>query len=175
MRVLLALLLLSMLPVAAMQAKADEEEDAPRYARSGPGATTLPLPRFVSLGTEKANLRAGPGQRFPIVWVMQRKALPVMVVAEFDLWRKIRDADGAEGWLHKSLLSGRRFGMVTGGVRVLRTEARPDAPGVAQLEPGVIGQLAACRPGWCRMKAGSFDGWLEVEAFYGALADETFD
>lgn len=143
--------------------------------RSGPGATDLPIPRFVSLGTDEANLRAGPGVRYPIVWVLQRRGLPVMVTAEFDYWRKIRDADGAEGWVHKSLLSGRRFAQVTGDIRVLRAGPGPDTAGVARLEPGVIGRLAACSTGWCRLDVADFQGWLPTSAFYGAFDAESFE
>ena len=90
----------------AVAAAAAEQEGL--QLRSGAGATDLPIPRFVSIGADRANLRTGPGVRYPIVWVLQRRGLPVMVSAEFDHWRKIRDADGAEGWVHRSLLSGPR-------------------------------------------------------------------
>ncbi|MHC4174421.1 MAG: SH3 domain-containing protein [Planctomycetota bacterium] len=28
--------------------------------------------------------------------------MPVQVIAEFDTWRKIRDWEGAEGWVHRA-------------------------------------------------------------------------
>ena len=37
----------------------------------------LPLPRFASLDSNEINLRAGPGTDYPILWVYQRKGLPV--------------------------------------------------------------------------------------------------
>src|SRR3546814_8908608 len=66
--------------------------------------TGLPIPRYVTLRASEVNVRAGPGVRYPIEWVYQRQNLPVEVVAEFDTWRKIRDPDGVEGWVHQQVL-----------------------------------------------------------------------
>ena len=66
----------------------------------------LPIPRFVTLRSDKVFVRTGPGVRYPIKWVFQKENLPVEVIQEFDTWRQIRDRDGEEGWIHQSLLSG---------------------------------------------------------------------
>ena len=65
------------------------------------------LPRFASLASDKINVRAGPGLRYPVSWTYVRRGVPVEVVAEFDYWRKVRDADGSEGWIHRGMLSPR--------------------------------------------------------------------
>jgi hypothetical protein len=70
--------------------------------------TGLPLPRFVTLKADKVNVRRGPSSEHPVAFVFQRKGLPVEITAEFENWRKIRDSDGAEGWILQSMLSGRR-------------------------------------------------------------------
>src|SRR5258708_4490879 len=61
----------------------------------------LPVPRFVTLRSDKVNLRVGPSEQYPIDWVFTRKNLPVEIVAEYGTWRKIRDIDGTEGWVHE--------------------------------------------------------------------------
>ena len=48
------------------------------------GDSGLPLPRFVSVKAERANVRAGPGLRYPVAWVFVRKGVPVEVFEEFD-------------------------------------------------------------------------------------------
>ena len=48
--------------------------------------TGLEVPRFVSLSSNKTNVRAGPGRRYPIKWIYKRQNLPVKVIAEFDTW-----------------------------------------------------------------------------------------
>ena len=130
----------------------------PATARVG-AVTGLPLPRFVSLRANEVNFRTGPGVRYPIEWVFMRAGLPVQVIAEFDTWRKIRDPDGTEGWVHQSMLSGRRHVIVVNQVRSLRKAPEPAAPPIARLEPGVILRLKpAARPGarWSRGRR----GWL---------------
>ena len=135
----------------------------------------LPLPRFVSLGADRVNLRTGPGVRYPIAWVFVRRGMPVEVVAQFELWRKVRDIDGAVGWAHKSLLSGRRMGIVSGEVRTLYREPEVNAVPVLFAEPGVQGRLLACRAGWCRMRIAGLKGWLPRDHIWGAYSGEVFD
>ena len=132
----------------------------------------LPLPRFVSLRSEEVNLRAGPGVRYPVEWVFRRRTLPVEVLAEFEQWRKIRDSGGTEGWVHQSMLSGRRYALVAGEVRTLRRQPEPGAAAVARLEPGVVGQVLECRAEWCRLDAGGFRGWLVRAEIWGVYPGE---
>ena len=74
--------------------------------------TGLPVPRYVSLKTDRVNLREGPSKDHRTAWVFQRAGLPVEIVAEYETWRRIRDAEGTEGWVLHSLLSGRRTALV---------------------------------------------------------------
>lgn len=74
--------------------------------------TNLPLPRFASLRAEKVNLRVGPGSEYPIEWVIKRPNLPIQIIAEYETWRQIKDSDGTTGWVHQSMLSGKRFVLV---------------------------------------------------------------
>ena len=150
------------------------------HAQSGaksfpPSTSGLPIPRFVSLKGEPVNMRAGPGVRYPIRWVYVRRNLPLMVTAEFEFWRRVRDVDGAEGWIHKSLLRGRRMAIVTADGQMLRVEPRADAPPAAEAERGVIAELVACQGEWCRVEAGEVSGWLPRSAIFGALPDESFE
>ncbi len=98
----------------------------------------LPLPRFASLDSSEVNLRAGPGKDYPILWVYQRKGLPVEIIQEFDTWRRIRDRDGTVGWVQQNLLSGKRGALVIDEARTLRTDPTGGAKAVAILQPGVV-------------------------------------
>ncbi len=143
-----------------------------------PQAQAAPVPRFVSLRADEVNMRAGPGVRYPVEWVYKRRGLPVKVVETYDNWRKVKDAEGTTGWIHVSMLSGRRTGLVTGdGIR-LRAEADGDAAAVARLERGVIVTLESCPEdggAYCRAKAGDHAGWVTRDALWGVLSGETFD
>ena len=129
-------------------------------------------PRFVSLRADMVNLRSGPGERYPIEWVYRRKGLPVEVTAEFDVWRKIRDADGTQGWVHQRMITASRSVLVEGGVRTLHAEPNAAAPAVARAEPGVIARLVACRAAWCEIEAQGVKGWLLRDEVWGVYPDE---
>jgi len=131
------------------------------------------VPRFASLKSAEVNLRTGPGTRYPIDWVYRRAGYPVEIVAQFDIWRQIRDVDGTVGWVHQSLLSGRRTALVTGGVRTIRLEPSDSADGVALAEPGVTVELKSCEGDWCHVASRGYEGFLQRAELWGVYPDET--
>ena len=143
---------------------------------AGAGETSgLPLPRFVSLKSDEVNLRTGPGVRYPIDWIYLRKDLPVEVVAEFEAWRKIRDWEGAEGWVHQSMLSGRRMMVVIGAQAHRLRDADADlADAVAEVAPGVLGHLLQCprNRDFCRVEIDHRQGWLRRDELWGVYKGE---
>ena len=130
----------------------------------------LEIPRFVSLKDSKVFVRSGPGLRYPIKWVFKKEGLPVEIVQEFDTWRKIRDNEGEEGWVHQTLLSGSRKALIAeekGAILVRKpvTGAKP----VAVLEPNVLIALTQCSGAWCSGEANGFKGWIEKKITLGCL------
>jgi SH3-like domain-containing protein len=86
---------------------------AAQSARAGGDPTSgLPVPRFVSLKADRVTVRGGPDKDHDVSWIYTRVGWPVEITAEFENWRRIRDADGSEGWVYHSLLSGKRTGAV---------------------------------------------------------------
>ena len=136
------------------------------------GNTGLPLPRFVSLRKGEVNLRTGPGTRYPIDWVLTHKNMPVEITAEFESWRRVRDWQGAIGWVHKSMLSGRRWIIVRGKRHPLRRDKDAASPVIAHLDEKVIGRLKQCRGTWCRIDIAGIQGWIERSAIWGVYQDE---
>ncbi len=132
-------------------------------------------PRFVSLRADEVNLRAGPGERYPITWVYHRKGLPVEVTAEFDVWRKIRDAEGTIGWVQERMITGTRSVIVAGSLRTLRDAPDLNAPPVARAEAGVIAKLIECRGAWCRLETQGIKGWLPRDEMWGVYPDEVIE
>src|SRR5665213_3408711 len=84
-------------------------------AKDSATATTsgLPVPRYVSLKSDHVNVRAGPTKDNDVAWIYTRSGLPVEITAEFENWRRVRDSEGAEGWVYHSLLSGRRTAVIS--------------------------------------------------------------
>ena len=167
-------LCLAVLPVAWSAALAEDAAGEPAGRKvERPGRTGLPLPRFVSLRAAEVNLRTGPGVRYPIDWVYHRRGLPVEVIDEFETWRRIRDHEGTTGWMHQSMLDGRRSILVKGQARLLRRRPQLDAPAVALLEPGVIARLEGCEGAWCRVTVERHAGWLRRGEVFGIYPGET--
>ncbi len=165
---------LSMAAPAGAQTSAQKASPQKAAAVGGaPSSTGLAVPRYVSLRSDEVNLRTGPGVRYPVDWVLQRRHMPVEILAEFENWRKIRDFQGTEGWVHESMLSGRRYAIVTGAVRSLHREPNPAAPAVARLEPGVVAEILDCQKDWCRLDSDGFKGWLTRAEFWGVYPNET--
>lgn len=153
----------------AVQAAASDRK---RVGPRGVGRTGLPLPRFASLRAGKVNLRAGPGVRYPVEWVYLRRGLPVMITAEFYAWRKIRDWRGTVGWIHRSMLTGKRTVITTGREVVLRRKPSPESAAVGRAEAGVIARVLACADRWCRIEAGGIRGWGRRAMLWGTLPEE---
>jgi SH3-like domain-containing protein len=143
------------------------------------GPSGLPIPRFVSLKAEKVNVRRGPSSDHPVAWVFQRKGLPVEIVAEFENWRRVRDSDGAEGWILQNMLSGKRTATVApwkqGQTVPLRDSPNAAAPLVAQVGAGVVGEVSNCTGEWCEVTAGGYDGWVEQTQLWGVYPGEAVD
>ena len=147
-----------------------------------PGAASgLPIPRFVSLKSDRVNVRAGPTKDHEVTWVYTRSGLPVEVTAEFENWRRIRDWEGAEGWVYHSLLSGKRTAIVSITAKTkddlvpLREAASSDSDLAAQLQAGVLGTVKSCKPGWCRISGKGFDGWIQQERLWGVYPNESVE
>jgi SH3-like domain-containing protein len=137
--------------------------------------TGLPLPRFVTLRSGEVNVRTGPATTYPVEWVFVRKEMPVEITQEFDTWRRIRDWEGAEGWVHQSMLSGKRSMVVMGDVRSVRKEPNPAAPAVARAKPGVMGWLHKCQGEWCQVDLKGYKGWMLRSEMWGVYANEKFE
>jgi SH3-like domain-containing protein len=137
--------------------------------------THLPLPRYVSLRSDEVNMRSGPGERYPVLWLYKRHELPVKIEREFDVWRLVEDMDGIKGWVHAATVTGRRTFVITGTDDVpLRSEAADTSGAVAVLKPGVVGRILACDAGaaWCRVQVGDYRGFLPRASFWGTDAGE---
>lgn len=132
----------------------------------------LPVPRFVSLDADEVNLRIGPGVRYPVQWVYQRARLPVEVIAEHDTWRKVRDVEGVEGWVHRAMLSGRRSVIVKDVELTLRRDRNHQSPALARLAPGMVASIEACDSAWCLVAVRGYEGWVERAGVWGLYPNE---
>jgi len=145
--------------------------DTPASAqRKGSG---LPIPRFATLKSDEVNVRTGPGPRYPVDWVFKRKGMPVEIVAEYENWRKVRDWQGAGGWVYQGLLTGKRSFVVPAKTANLHKTPAMAAEVTAKLEPEVMGEIRSCLGDWCRVRVpGGVTGWLERTEIWGVYKSE---
>jgi SH3-like domain-containing protein len=170
---LIGLALLSVLLVAGPASAAGI--DIPMSTGSVSG---LPVPRFVSLKADKVNVRVGPSQDQSVRWVYTRAGMPVEIIAEFENWRRIRDWEGAEGWVYHSLLSGKRTAVVVPRLKEKLVPLYASANGaavVAELQAGVLGALKECTGTWCEFAGKGFDGWIRQDRLWGAYPNEKIE
>ena len=158
------------------QAAADEQA----------GGSGLPVPRFVSLKSDRVNVRKGPGTNYPIAWVFEKAGLPVEIVREYGIWRQVRDSDGAQGWVLQNLLSGRRTALVAPWERAtkkttkakptaVRADASADSEVVAYAEAGTLAGLIACNKSWCQVSISDRRGYIAQNRLWGVYKDEAIE
>ena len=154
-----------------------EENETAEYQtelRTGP-VTGLPLPRFVSLKANEANVRRGPSTSHRIDWVFARRDMPLQVTAEYENWRRVVDRDGLGGWVHYIMLSGVRTVIIDTDMQPLYARQDESSPQEAILEAGVVARIEECTLNWCQLSTAGYKGWAPKSAIWGVGADEVLD
>ncbi|MEZ5840270.1 MAG: SH3 domain-containing protein [Hyphomicrobiales bacterium] len=133
--------------------------------------------RLAEVEPRQCARRAGAATRSP--GCSMRGGLPVEVIQEFENWRRVRDLEGAEGWVFHSLVSGRRTALVApwekGLPLTLHKTAVVTSDIAALLEPGVLADVAECTGDWCLLTGDAFSGWIEQNKLWGVYPGERFD
>jgi SH3-like domain-containing protein len=137
-------------------------------AGTGQAQSTKKTPYWASISEPEARMRSGPSEDYPVRWVYKRKFLPVKVIAVREIWRKVEDPDGAQGWIYVGLLSPNRTALVIGsGIGSLRESPEPSARVAWRVEPGVVGLIDECQKGWCRLDVSGRTGYIETSRLWG--------
>ena len=139
-------------------------------------ASGLPVPRWVTVKAARVNVRRGPALDLEVLWTYVKPGVPVEVIAEYDTWRRIRDADGGTGWVKAAMLDGRRNVTVKGNVNTAILRApKADADAVAFAEPGLVAKLVACEGEWCEISTRGYDGFVTRDRLWGVYETETLN
>lgn len=149
---------------------------------AGKGASGLPLPRFVSLKSKRVNIRIGPSTDYAVAWMYMKAGTPMEIIQEYDNWRRVRDADGTEGWVNQALLSGDRTAVAAPWMRGkgsdvfvnMRREPQSGAAVTAKLQPGVVITVDECNGDWCHSSVNGAEGWVNQAEIWGAYPGEAF-
>ncbi len=128
---------------------------------------------FVSIKSKDANMRSGPGMRYPLRAVYHCSGYPVLILDEFEYWRKIRDSSGNEGWMQSALLSNIRTALTIVPWSLLMQLPHENARPLARIEKDVIVNLKECKGEWCEVSVRSYGlfnkckGWLKRQDLWG--------
>jgi SH3-like domain-containing protein len=144
-----------------------------KQTASGLNQTGLPLPRFASLRYNGVNVYVGPGREYPIEWKLLKQKTPIEIIAEFDIWRRIRDSQGTTGWVHKTCLSGKRTVIVKAATNIpLHKNPDHSSPILLLLEPKVVADVLEVKYGWCKVKVQRTEGWVLLKHIWGVYPNE---
>lgn len=133
-----------------------------------------PVPRFVSLKDEETYCRIGPSFHHPVQFVFKRAGAPVLIVAEsVDHWRKLRDLEGDECWVHQTTLKAQTHVLIETGVE-LRCRPAADEGVSARLGAGVLARLVKRKNGWLLVVVGNAKGWVAAADVWGGDATNRY-
>ena len=138
--------------------------------------TGLPIPRYVSLKPSDTPMREGPSKDHRIKWVFKREGVPVEITAEFENWRRVRDAEGVEGWVYHARLSARRTALVAPWSKEQTLPLYDSETGngsvLARVQPTVIAGIESCNGKFCRISGEGYRGWMKQDQLWGVYPGE---
>jgi SH3-like domain-containing protein len=114
-------------------------------------------PASLKFGT--VNLRCGPGDVFPVLWVLTCQHLPVQILREYGFWREICAPLGTRGWVHKAVLSAQKTVFVQKET-LLREKANAQSRVLARITPPNICYLLRQNEGWLYVKVQKLYGFI---------------
>ncbi len=135
--------------------------------------TGYKIPRFVSLKSDDVNLRIGSSTNYPIIVKYVTKNIPVEITDEYERWRKIRDMQGNEGWIHGDLLKGDRFVIIIKNNKsIIHMYSKPDGVPIGEIGESNIAKIKVCLEKWCKIKFESHKGWVNKKNLWGVYEKE---
>ena len=95
------------------------------------------------------------------------------VLDEYEEWRKVEDFNRNIGWIHKSLISGIRTGIVLSNdnktIKLLNTLK---GNVIGEIGSGNIVFLEKCKIDWCLVSFGVYRGWIDKQNIWGVKEKE---
>jgi len=125
--------------------------------------------KFLSLKKNEVNLRQGPSKNHPIKFVYKKKYLPVEIIDNWDNWRKIKDFENNSGWIHISLLSGKRSVINQDDNSIIFSSNSIYSKPLAKVERGRLLFIKKCKNEWCKIVTGKYSGWIKKKSLWGKI------
>ncbi len=114
----------------------------------------------LSVSAKEAKIRAGAGNNFDVVWRAE-KYYPFMLVKKSGDWYLIKDFEGDEGWVHKSLVGTTETVITSKPKSIFRAEPKPDAKVLFTIGSGIPFKVLKHNGKWLLVEHADGDkGWV---------------
>ena len=124
---------------------------------------------FLTLRNETVNLRQGPSFEYPVKLFYKKKFLPVLIQDKFENFRKIKDHENNNGWVHISQLSKKKAAITIEDNQLIFSKPSVYSKPYALLKKGRLCKIKKCRKQWCKVRVENFNGWIKKEVLWGLL------
>ena len=142
------------------------------HANTG-SVTGFEIPRYVSLKSDESNLRVGPSKNYPILIKYIISEYPLKVIEEYKDWRKVLDSNNNTGWVHKSLITGKRTGLIVSDKEKSVSIFNIDKGRIiGEVKIGSIIKLNKCKKNWCLISKNKNKGWIKKKYIWGVEKEE---
>ena len=131
-------------------------------------STALSEEVFLSLKKNKVNVRYGPGFESPVKFVYKKIDLPIKQIDKKENWRRIKDFKNNSGWIHSSQLKPINSAISLND-KILFSKPSIFSKPVAKIRKGRVLIVQNCKIDWCKIKTGSFKGWIENNNLWGKV------
>ena len=123
-------------------------------------------PEFVSVKNRVVNIRSQPNTRSQIRWELAQ-GYPMQVTGRTGQWLRVKDYEGALGWVHRPLtLQAPHY--VAKGRTNLRAGPGTQHRKVGQLEAAEIVKTLEKKAGWAKVRrANGQQGWMSQTLGWG--------
>ena len=122
-------------------------------------------PKYASIKKEKTYSRHNASFDAPLEWIYQKENLHILIIRERDNWREIRDIDGAESWMHVSMISNKRTFINKQDQNLLKYKDNNIISAI--VKKGVVGKIINCDEVFCKVKIKKYKGWVEKKYLWG--------
>ncbi len=121
---------------------------------------------FLSLKKNKVNVRYGPGFEYPIKYIYKKINLPIKQIDKKENFRRIIDLKNNSGWIHVSQLK-KVNSIIPKTDKILFSKPTNFSKPLAKIKKGRVLIIQKCNNNWCKIKTGSFKGWIKIENSWG--------
>ena len=127
-------------------------------------------PKYASLKKDRVYLRWNASFDAPIKFIYQKKNLPILIIDKYDVWKKVRDIEGMEGWIHTSMISNKKTFINNKEQNLLKYKDNSNIV-KAIVKRGVVGKILSCDEIFCKVKVKTYKGWVKKKYLWGIKKD----